>query len=313
MSANPTRIERFIHDLGMASRNVESAPTRQASPAIENFLAELDLVYSKALAKQQAVSPVPDSMLNEMGQSLQGIRSSVLIRLGGRDWLKKIPVRDPLRNPVSLFGTLDLGLHEVAHTRALAWLMDPRNTDHGFRSTLLDPFLKRIGSWKGDAQLDLATVSVQPEKWDKEDRSRFDIYIEGERILAGGVRTKWEVFVEAKINAEEGEDQCARYEREAAPGRESLFVFLTPDGRRPDTAGRKQNWEPISFIELITLFRAHLPELEDKPGIDFLRLYMTGVLKDLYGLPCGKSQDVLEDADIYRVGKYLSLLTKGDN
>ena len=81
------------------------------------------------------------------------------------------------------------------------------------------------------------------------------------------------------------------------------LVFLTPDNRPPSTASVK-DWHRFTFLGLMTLFRQQLPELMNAHGLGFLRLYMTGVLKDIYGLNCG----MLSDADdLYRAAEYLSL------
>ena len=43
-----------------------------------------------------------------------------------QQYLAELPYDDPLRSPVSLFGTMDYGRLETAHTRALAWLLGDR-------------------------------------------------------------------------------------------------------------------------------------------------------------------------------------------
>src|SRR5437867_2303238 len=49
----------------------------------------------------------------------------------------------PARSPVSLFGVMEMGRLEVAHTRTLAWMLDP-NCQHGFGDALLRALLPHV-------------------------------------------------------------------------------------------------------------------------------------------------------------------------
>ena len=50
----------------------------------------------------------------------------------------KLSDDDPLKCPISLFRTMDFGRLETAHTRTLAWLLDPKG-EHGFGGILHCP------------------------------------------------------------------------------------------------------------------------------------------------------------------------------
>jgi hypothetical protein len=53
-----------------------------------------------------------------------------------------------------------------------------------------------------------------------------------------------------------------------------------------------------------------LHELQGKAGFEFLRLYITGILKDIYSIDCGR---VTDRADLYRIRDYLNYRRMGDD
>jgi hypothetical protein len=96
----------------------------------------------------------------------------------------------------------------------------------------------------------------------------------------------WLLVIEAKIDAEESEEQLAQYddwlERRYPQPTEVIRVFLTPDGRAPRTS--LAEWLILKFSDLASIFR-RVSGLQDKPGYHYLRYYLTGVLRDICGLP----------------------------
>ena len=110
-------------------------------------------------------------------------------------------------------------------------------------------------------------------------------------------------MIEGKIDAGEGEDQLARYDEwveRRTPADHTLRVFLTADGREARTSS--EGWQSLSFLELATVFRRTVTELRDRPGYHFLRYYLTGVLRDVCGVPVPVSADC---ADPYAAVEYL--------
>jgi PD-(D/E)XK nuclease superfamily len=90
------------------------------------------------------------------------------------------------------------------------------------------------------------------------------------------------LLIEAKIDANEGEQQLRTYDKWAsknANGREVVRVFLTPEGRASETA--QEPWIPLSFLQLACVFRTVFQQQEERPGYHFLRHYLCGVLKDI--------------------------------
>jgi hypothetical protein len=212
----------------------------------------------------------------------------------------KLHEDDPLLCRVSLFRTMDYGRLETAHTRTLAWLLHPER-EHGFGKTLLAALLRRLS---GDECSDTLRVNRVESEFLIDGcgaKGRLDLLAEGawDDAEQGG----WVLVIEAKVEAAEGEDPLLNYEpwlQANAAGRKVFRVFLTPDGRPPDTG--KEKWEPLSFLELARIFQAVYAGLRQAPGFHFLRFYLAGVLQDVCGLP----RNVGEDAeDPYAVASYL--------
>ncbi len=295
--------KQFIFDLDLA---YAPNPTRVDVEALVSDL----YVVSKTLSRDcEFLETLTDHDYSELASLFETMKLTLIDKLdGGSDWYEHLPLNDPLRCRISLFGTLDLGLRETAHTRTLGWLMNP-DEDHGFKEALLRVFLGKI-FMEMPHEPQLHDVRIECELISGETRDRLDIFMRGKWTLPDDKIEEWMVIVEAKVEADEGEDQCERYENllqeRISFSDHHALVFLTPDqGRMPETKSKcgGPQWIPISFITLMSLFRTQLPKLDKKPGIEFLRLYMTGVLKDLYLLNCG---NITTKDDIYRISEYLS-------
>jgi hypothetical protein len=133
-------------------------------------------------------------------------------------------------------------------------------------------------------------------------RGRLDVLAEG--TWENGERSGWVLVIEAKVDAWEGEDQLDKYEswlRSRAAGRELFLVFLTPDGRAPETGA--EEWVSLSFLELVRTFRAVYDGLRSAPAFHFLRFYLAGVPQDVCGVPRNLAGDT---ADPYAVASYLN-------
>lgn len=117
----PALSPKFLADLKRVSDSAMPQPQTLSAA----FLCDLKLVYDSL--------PRPtDSRLNDLGERVQGWRTRVQQEV--QEALRQLPADDPLRCPISLFGTMDYGRLETAHTNALAWLLDPRKA-HGFGDT----------------------------------------------------------------------------------------------------------------------------------------------------------------------------------
>jgi hypothetical protein len=204
---------------------------------------------------------------------------------------------------------MDYGRLEVAHTRALAWLLDPSN-EHGFDNALVKSMLEKL-DWPGRRRA-FCVRSVEAERFYKnsaeEDAGRTDVWLEGLWGDTQGGKPGL-IVIEAKIDACEGEEQLRRYDTEIRRwlgGRrietDSVCrIFLTADGRKARTA---EDWEALSFSKLAKAFCDAANSLRTKPGYHYLCLYIASVLKEILHLPIGKS-DAERDCGRYKLLGFL--------
>lgn len=151
-------------------------------------------------------------------------------------------------SPEDLLSIIGRGRRELSHSAVLAWLLKPR-ASHG----LGDGFLVDVLALAGAAPTPSAPpqkVRVQrevPGKF-KNREVRADIVVSGRGFT---------LIIENKIDAEEHSGQIERLIGAFAHVSNPIFVFLTPDGRQPRTAGsRAATVRCLSYPDL----REHLRE-----------------------------------------------------
>ncbi len=250
------------------------------------FLEDLELAYLNAqtyLAQQPQMS-VAD--LANLEVDLKVWRENCQRIL--REHMGQLPPDDPLRSPISLFGTMDYGRLETAHTRTLAWLLG-RN-EHGFGNELLSALLRHLTR---DRQVRLTTVHPVESEFRVVggiDDGRIDVFAHG-LWEENGRESEWLLVIEAKIDAQEAGEQLSGYDGrldDKYGSAEIIRVFLTPNGRAARTGAHE--WRRLSFTELAIIFR-RVDGLQDKHGYHFLRHYLTGVMKDICGIPVPLKED----------------------
>jgi hypothetical protein len=284
---------QFLADL----REVCGSARSGAKSWSPTFLAELDRVYNSL--------PLPTTgRLQELGERLSVWRKHV--EGENKQAIERLPPDDPLRCPISLFGTMDYGRLETAHTNVLAWLLDP-SKPHGFAETLLRALLNWHSDGCGSAELN----SERVVKEHPIPGGRLDVLAEGNWMDAGTL-IPWVLAIEAKIDAWEGENQLAKYDKwldQYARGRRLLRIFLTVHGKAPEGGDK---WKPLSFLELARVLRGPYPALKGTEGFEFLRLYLAGVMQDICGY---KPLHAETAADPFSVAAYLKTVrespTKG--
>ncbi len=157
--------------------------------------------------------------------------------------------------PFNVFNILDIGNDEVRHSSFLAWLLDAK-ANHYQSNLFFNAFLQ---SCKIDLPLDRLTgYVVRPEFTGVESIIDILVYCKNEFI----------VFIENKIDSEEGTEQLAREFRDMRrlgsrlriPHERQFAVFLTPDGREPVT-GDPTCWQTLSYQLLGTLFGQLVPQI----------------------------------------------------
>ena len=251
------------------------------------FLADLAAVAPSARAAAARPERRLSFDLGSLAQRLDDWREASLRAVRSR--LKEVLPDDPLRCPISLFGTMDFGRLERAHTNTLAWLLNP-SREHGFGSRLLEALLNRVaGDFANVEAVNVLSECAGPTRHDT-GRGRIDVLATGYWTRDLGRREAWLLAIEAKIGALEGKDQLSDYEdwtEKQCPYGTRLHVYLTPD-RRPPESGRGK-WHQLSFQDLASTFRVQLNGLHDRPGYHFLRYYLSGVLQDIckWNVPIG--------------------------
>lgn len=283
MAMQPRISATFLADLDIV------CPKADEGKLPLNFVKDLEGAYAHAQAYslQQPVISLAD--LTSMEKDLKTWRCHHQRLL--QQYRAKLSSDDPLLGQVSLFGTMDYGRLETAHTRTLAWLFSKR--EHGFDNQLLEALLRHL--LKG-RRIRLTQVDQVESEYPvdcgpaRAEAGRFDVLAKG-RWEEIGKEVSWLLVIEAKIDAEEGEEQLSQYddwlERYPQPI-EVLRVFLTPDGRKPLTGSAE--WQVLKFVDLASAFR-RVSGLQDTPGYHFLCYYLTGVLRDICRLPVPISSD----------------------
>jgi hypothetical protein len=283
MSAIPSLSQAFLDDLA----DVYASLQPQALSAA--FLSDLAQVHATLRDTSDANLPFLAKRFDEWRSVTRELVRTGLATLDRNT--------EPLLCPISLFRTMDYGRLETAHTRVLAWLLDPTR-EHGFGTTLLDTLLRSLPGYNCSSPLRVRRVASERPIAGVGAKGRLDVVAEGD--WEGVQGSGWVLVIEAKVDAWEGEDQLQKYDKwlgTYAAGREVFRVFLTPDGRESDG-----NWEPLSFLRLVQIFRVAYSSLVERPGFHFLRFYLAGVLQDV----CRWSRNIEEDtADPYAVASYL--------
>lgn len=288
MNANTRLSPKFLADL--AEIYAELRPP----PLSADFLADLKRVYD-------TLPVASDDNLRFLAERFDEWRKKtreLVCKL-----LAKLNEDDPLLCRISLFRTMDYGRLETAHTRTLAWLLDPaKDEEHGFGDALLAALLKHLAERDHFDRLQVERVVPEHFLEGAEETGRSDVLAEGE-WESKGERVRWVLVIEAKIDAEEGVGQLDKYDEwldSHAAGRETYRVFLTPDGRPSD--GGCGEWTALSFRKLVQIFRTVYSTLRYARGFHFLRFYLAGLLQDVCGLPRNVTDDT---ADPYAIASYL--------
>lgn len=281
------------------------------------FIVELKQVCDSEAAEKPHPNVLPPVDHKRLSDILLSIRKKTI-----RQFKAELPKTRrafpdaPIFCPVSLFGTMEFGRLEVAHTRTLAWLMNP-DGDHGFNSVILADLFSEVSGkqnavFKGirvTSEKLLAPGRTARKKKAAKRSSRADIWVEGHYKEA--VNAAWKsflIFIEAKVEAPEGEDQLGKYDRairrHAGKFDDIWRIFLTPDGREPATA--MDYWEPLSFKKLVKLLtRSFIRLSAASPGYHFLRFYIVGILSDILGWSLPVTEDTTA---VYQSLDYLKLL-----
>jgi PD-(D/E)XK nuclease superfamily len=282
---------QFLDDLDLAHKTLSGGGLSRS------FCEDLE-VAAAAAAETLRRDTITQADLEFLATALRSWRLSNRERL--QRYLDRLAQDDPIRLPVSLFGTMDYGRLETAHTRTLAWLLGKGKAEHGFGFRLLDALLSDLQDTKISV---VGSPVVEGEYYI--DPDRIDVFAEG-KWEANGESTSWCLVIEAKIDAEEGYRQLSRYDEwleKKRPDCEKIRVFLTPEGKISSEA-KSGRWKSLSFASLAGVFRREMLTCQDRPGYHYLRYYLAGILRDVCGFPIPIHADC---ANPYLANDYLKL------
>jgi len=144
---------------------------------------------------------------------------------------------------------------EDDHTRAIAWLMRP-TAPHGLKDAFLKAFFEKAFGIPAPA----GTLECRVAEKKRIAIGEVDIEVKGPR---------WWLIVENKIDDDEGPGQtkkyAAYYKQLARPG-ETFFVFLSPEGKRPES----RDFEPMSYRELREALESACESVPPAPEAELL-------------------------------------------
>lgn len=196
--------------------------------------------------------------------------------------LRKKDPNNPVFLGVGLLGLLHgTGLRETAHTRLLAWILNPKE-NHGFEDKPLKNFLELCElDYDGkDRNSSLKDVSVKAEAMISNAKKRMDITIG--KLSSNGGNYQWQLVVEVKIDQEIELRQLQSYE-ELMP--KAKYILITPESEHKEYVKKyARKWTHIDVNDLIACLWNAIRDGKDEsqfPGYHIMRYYISGVMSDV--------------------------------
>lgn len=146
-------------------------------------------------------------------------------------------------NEYNLFSILKLERKEIRHSLFLADMLNPMGK-HSQGTLFLELFIEEIKSKVGEIEnINPNDVRINTEinvisKDGKQ--GRIDVYIEDENNI---------IYIENKVDAQEGENQLSGYSNVNTYGKKRIILFLTKDGITPQSTKKEEKVYPISYEE----------------------------------------------------------------
>lgn len=176
------------------------------------------------------------------------------------------------------FEAIGMVRQEIRHGSFLSYLLNP-NRPHGLGDFPLREFLYEICSWASKLALPVSLVDVHLMQLDRSriqrEWRRIDLLIE---LPASSGEGGTVIAVELKIDAPEGGDQLERYkadvEKHFDDQWDKIFVFMTPDGRKP-SSDYGDGWLPVGLEGLLSAWDKIVPMAgENAEGRALLKAYI---------------------------------------
>jgi hypothetical protein len=221
---------------------------------------------------------------------------------------------DPVALDVELFRACRLERDEVVHTRMLGHLLNPA-TNHGLGVRPMNTFMRLLEV--------RAPRRVRPQGTDAATQPSTSIRVDAElrKTIRAGEREIDRrldlvvrdadrcVLVEAKIDADESDEQLADYVklRRRSDLKGALLVFVTPDGRVPASADAGRDWICVSWLDIAAVIAVAVVGSESR-GAQLARLWASGILREIAGLdPLARVRSSVDERQYAALARYLSI------
>ena len=176
--------------------------------------------------------------------------------------------------PSDFLDIIGLARSENTHSRMLQWLLNPTGR-HGLGCALVRRLVGHCTAKPVPPPLPVREVTFSQWRNDRE----ADLVVRGDDFT---------LVIENKVDAPEQPRQCddlySNFRNETAP----LFLFLTPDGRKPRTATTQcavRSFRTLSWPEVRAMIETALEESQPASGaaaVDIVRNYLR-TLKEQFG------------------------------
>ena len=165
---------------------------------------------------------------------------------------------EDLLDEFNLFDVLKIERRESQHSALLAWLLDARGS-HGLR----DYFLRRFLSEVADEARNRGITDVTPLIVDGWKLSDIEVVTERHNIdiMLIDETDGFVCFIENKIGAGERSNQLTHYLETVDSeygGLEPFPIFLTPDGRKPESEDDAERYVPFDYVKVASLIERTL-------------------------------------------------------
>lgn len=180
-----------------------------------------------------------------------------------------------LTGPSDFLGIVGLARHENTHCRILKWLLTP-TARHGLGCGLVERLVAHCTGEPGSEPLRVKKVAVSVWRYGRE----ADLVVWGRSFT---------LVIETKVDASEQPSQCDDLYENFKMEQQPLFLFLTPDGRKPYTATTQRSqraFKTLSWPQLRVMLEQAMNESRPVTGVaiaaDVVRNYLL-TLEEQFG------------------------------
>ncbi len=180
-----------------------------------------------------------------------------------------------ITGPTDFLGIVGLARDENRHSRILKWLLTP-TARHGLGCGLVERLIGHCMGKPAPGPLEVRRVQFSVWRNDRE----ADLVVWGRNFT---------LIIENKVDASEQPRQCDDLYENCGNENGALFLFLTPDGRRPGTAttcGARRAFRTLSWPDLRTMLEDAMsqtqPATETTEAVNVVGNYLQ-TLREQFG------------------------------